>query len=82
MITKTSVSQSHSHSESAGLTRQSDSEPWSDGHILYLINQRDQVLHKFRKSKIADDFKHFSKLGINSDKVNEVTRTPAFCLYI
>ena len=38
------------------------SEPWMDGHILDLINQRYQVLHNFRKSKIADDFKHFSKL--------------------
>ena len=38
------------------------SEPWMDGHILDLINQRDQALHNFRKSKIADDFKHFSKL--------------------
>ena len=38
------------------------SEPWMDGHILDLINQKDQALHNFRKSKIADDFKHFSKL--------------------
>ena len=33
-----------------------------DGHILDLVYQRDQALHNFRKSKIADDFKHFSKL--------------------
>ena len=38
------------------------SELWMDGRILDLINQRDQALHNFRKSKIADDFKHFSKL--------------------
>ena len=38
------------------------SEPLMDGHILDLINQRDQALHNFRKSKIADDFRHFSKL--------------------
>ena len=38
------------------------SEPCMDGHILDLINQRDQALHNFRKSKIADDFKHLSKL--------------------
>ena len=38
------------------------SKPWMDGHILDLINQRDQALHNYRKSKIADDFKHFSKL--------------------
>ena len=38
------------------------SEHWMDGHILDLINQRDQALHNFRKNKIADDFKHFSKL--------------------
>ena len=33
-----------------------------DGHIFDLINQRDQASHNFQKSKIADDFKHFSKL--------------------
>ena len=38
------------------------SEPLMGGHILNLINQRDQALHNFRKSKIADHFKHFSKL--------------------
>ena len=38
------------------------SEPLMDGHILDLINQRDQALHNFRKSKIADHLKHFSKL--------------------
>ena len=27
-----------------------------DGHILNLINQRDQALHNFQKKKIADDF--------------------------
>ena len=38
------------------------SEPLMDGHILDLINQRDQALHNFQKSKIADHFKHFCKL--------------------
>ena len=38
------------------------SELWMDDNILDFINQRDQALHNFRKSKIADDFKHFSKL--------------------
>ena len=34
-----------------------------DGRTYFdLINQRDQALHNLRKSKIADDFKHFSKL--------------------
>ena len=48
--------------KSIQITLKQRAEPWMDGHILDLINQRDQALHNFWKSKIADDFKHFAKL--------------------